>query len=109
MMMMMMTKQQMISKWNDSINDNFSSNDDYTDDDEQDDTRDSINTTKEDFSGMKIFNTLQPQTEHSYFKVAINDDIKYMHKQTACWLLTGEKNRMSNDQLLRVQQTNKKN
>ena len=82
---------------------------DDDDDDEQDGTRYSINTTKEDFVGMKVFNTCQPQTEHSYFKVTINDDIKYMHKQTACWLLTGEKNKISNDRLLRVQQTNKKN
>ncbi|CAM4963920.1 unnamed protein product [Rotaria socialis] len=75
----------------DGNNDSTSSNDDHTDDDEQDDTRNLINTTKDDYVGIKIFNTVQTHIEHSYFKVTINDDMKYMHKQTACWLLTGEK------------------
>ncbi|CAF1470116.1 unnamed protein product [Rotaria sp. Silwood1] len=91
-----------------NINDAFSSNDDYDDEDEQDDTRNLINTTKEEFSGMKVFNMVQPHIEHSYFKATINDDIKYIHKRTACWLLTDEKSKMSNDRLLRVQQINKK-
>jgi len=91
-----------------TINDGFSSNDDYDDEDEQDDTRNLINTTKEEFSGMKVFNMVPPHIEHSYFKATINDHIKYIHKQTACWLLTGEKSKMSNDWLLRVQQINKK-
>ncbi|CAF4917135.1 unnamed protein product, partial [Rotaria sp. Silwood2] len=39
-----------------NINDGFSSNDDYDDEDEQDDTRNLINTTKEEFSGVKVFN-----------------------------------------------------
>ncbi|CAF4818813.1 unnamed protein product, partial [Rotaria socialis] len=72
-------------------NDGFSSDNDYNDDDEQDDTRNLITTTKQEFSGVKVFNTGQPHIEHSYFKATINDDIKYMHKQTACWLLAGEK------------------
>ncbi|CAF3550939.1 unnamed protein product, partial [Rotaria sp. Silwood2] len=66
-------------------------NDDYSDEDEQDDARNLIDTRKEDFVGMKALNTVQSHIEHSYFKVKINDDTKYMHKQTACWLLTGEK------------------
>ncbi|CAF4590546.1 unnamed protein product, partial [Rotaria magnacalcarata] len=65
--------------------------DDDDDDDEQGDTRNLITTIKQEFSGMKVFNTVQSHIEHSYFKATINDDIKYMHKQTACWLLTGEK------------------
>ncbi|CAM4880291.1 unnamed protein product [Rotaria socialis] len=84
-------------------NDGFSSNDD-----EQDDTRNLINTTKEEFSEMKVFNMVQSHIEHSYFKATINDEIKYIHKQTACWLLTGEKSKMLIDRLLRVQQINKK-
>ena len=64
------------------INDGVSSNDDYDDEDKQDDTRNLRNTTKEEFSGMKVFNMVQPHTEHSCFKVTVNDDIKYMHRQT---------------------------
>ncbi|CAF4737129.1 unnamed protein product, partial [Rotaria socialis] len=92
----------------DGNNDSTSSNDDHTDDDEQYDTRNLINTTKDDYVGIKIFNAIQTHIEHSYFEVTIKDHMKYMHKQTACWLLTGEKSKISNDRLLRVQQTNKK-
>ena len=87
----------------DDNNDDFPSNDDYSDEDEQDDASNLIDTRKEDFAGMKVLNTVQSHIEHSYFKVTINDDTKYMHKQTACWLLTGETRKMSNDRLLRVQ------
>ncbi|CAF3976036.1 unnamed protein product, partial [Rotaria magnacalcarata] len=79
----------------DDNNDDFPSNDDYSDEDEQDDARNLIDTRKEDFVGMKVLNTIQSHIEHSYFKVKINDDTKYMHKQTGCWLLTGEKREKS--------------
>ncbi len=93
----------------DDNSDGFPSNDDYTDEDEQDDTRNLINTTKDDFVGIKVLNTVKHHIEHSYSKVTINDNTKYIHKQTACWLLTGEKSKISNDRLLRVQETNEKN
>ena len=92
-----------------SSSDNDSSGDDNTDDDEQDDTQNLINTTKKDFVGTKVFDTIESHKERSYFTVTINDDTKYIHKQTACWLLTGENSKISNDRMLRVQQTNKKN
>jgi hypothetical protein len=89
--------------------DDFPSNDNCSDEDGHDDARNLIDTRKEDFAGMKVLNTVQSHKEHSYFKVTINDDTKYMHKRTVCWLLTDEKSKISNDRLLRVQQTNKKN
>ncbi|CAF1222966.1 unnamed protein product [Rotaria sp. Silwood1] len=91
----------------DDNNDSFSSNADYTDEDEQEDTDNSINTTKNEFAGIKICSKVESDTEHCYFKVTINDDTKYLRKQTACWLLTEEKSKLSNDRLLRVQQANK--
>ncbi|CAF1358814.1 unnamed protein product [Rotaria sp. Silwood1] len=91
----------------DDNNDSFSSNADYTAEDEQEDTDNSINTTKNEFAGIKICSKVESDTEHCYFKVTINDDTKYLHKQTACWLLTEEKSKLSNDRLLRVQQANK--
>jgi hypothetical protein len=93
----------------DDNNDSYSSNDDYTDEDEQEDTQDLINITKNDFVGIKVFNKVESHMEHSYFKVTLNDDTKFTHKQTACWLLAGEKSKLSNDRLLRVRQTNKTN
>ena len=93
----------------DGINDSFSSNDEHSDEDEQHEAKDVIITTKNDFAGIKILNTNEMHTEHSYFTVTINDNTKYIHKETACWLLTGEQAKISNDRLLRVQQTNKNN
>lgn len=91
----------------DGDDDNSSSNDDYTDEDENVDTQEPIHTTKNDFTGMKVFTKIESHMKHSYFEMTLNDHTKFMHKQTACWLLTGEKSKLSNDRLLRVQQTNK--
>ena len=91
----------------DGDDDNSSSNDDYTDGDENIDTQEPIHTTKNDFTGMKVFTKIESHMKHSYFEMTLNDHTKFMHKQTACWLLTGEKSKLSNDRLLRVQQTNK--
>ncbi|CAF4104475.1 unnamed protein product [Rotaria sp. Silwood2] len=88
-------------------NDDSSINNDYTDEDEQNNTQDLINTTKKDFSGVKVADKVEPHIEHTYFKVKLNHDTKFLHKQTACWLLTEEKSKLSNDRLLRVQQVNK--
>ncbi|CAF4394140.1 unnamed protein product, partial [Rotaria magnacalcarata] len=88
-------------------NDDSSINNDYTDEDEQNNTQDLINTTKKDFSGVKVADKVEPHIEHTYFKVKLNHDTKFLHKQTACWLLTEEKSTLSNDRLLRMQQVNK--
>ncbi|CAF1555360.1 unnamed protein product [Rotaria magnacalcarata] len=88
-------------------NDDSSINNDYTDEDEQNNTQDLINTTKKDFSGVKVVDQVEPHIEHTYFKAKLNHDTKFLHKQTACWLLTEEKSTLSNDRLLRVQQVNK--
>ncbi|CAF3429507.1 unnamed protein product [Rotaria socialis] len=85
-------------------NDDSSINNGYTDEDEQNNTQYLINTTKKDFSGVKVADKVEPHIEHSYFKVKFNHDTQFLHKQTACWLLTEEKSKLSNDRLLRVQQ-----
>ncbi|CAF1382636.1 unnamed protein product [Rotaria sordida] len=69
---------------NDDNNDDFPSNDNYSDEDEQDDARNLIDARREDFVGIRVLNTVQTHIEHSYFKVTINDNIQYIHKQTAC-------------------------
>ncbi|CAF4450904.1 unnamed protein product, partial [Rotaria socialis] len=50
-------------------NDDSSINNDYTDEDEQNNTQDLINTTKKDFSGVKVADKVEPHIEHTYFKV----------------------------------------
>ena len=44
------------------------------------------------FSGRRVFDTIRPELTKSYFEVEINHRRKYIHKQTACWILT-ENNR----------------
>jgi hypothetical protein len=53
-------------------------------------------------------NTVESHVEDSYFKVKINDETKYIHKQSGCWLLIDEKTKLLNDRLLRAQQIGKK-
>lgn len=56
------------------------------------------------FSGMRIFDKVRPELEKSYFELEINRKKKFMHKQTACWILTENKSVLSNDRLTRVTQ-----
>ncbi|CAF1535792.1 unnamed protein product [Rotaria sordida] len=95
--------------YNDDYNcDDSCSDNDHSDNDEQDVTTEFITTTKKDFSGIKVGDTIKPVIQNSYFKVSINNQTKYLHKQSACWLLTDEKSRLSSDRLLRVMQNKKK-
>ncbi|CAF2958662.1 unnamed protein product [Rotaria sp. Silwood2] len=69
---------------------------------------DEIKTEKINFTGMRIFDSINPAMKNSYFQVQINNKIKFIHKQTACWLLTDKASRLSADRLSRVIETNKK-
>jgi hypothetical protein len=89
-------------------NDDSSSNDDITDEDEENDQQNSIKTTKTDFIGIRVTDKVEPHIERTYFSVSINDETKFFHKQSACWLLSSEKNKLSSDRLLRVRHDNKK-
>ena len=56
---------------------------------------------------MRIYENINPDHADSYFKVAREGNSKeiYLHKQTACWLLTDKKNISSSGRRIRVQQT----
>ncbi|CAF4867134.1 unnamed protein product [Rotaria sp. Silwood1] len=69
---------------------------------------DEIKTEKINFTGMRIFDSINPAMKNSYFQVQINNKTKFIHKQTACWLLTDKASRLSADRLSRVIETNKK-
>jgi len=56
------------------------------------------------FSGMRVFDTVRPELAKSYFEVKINGKRKFIHKQTACWLLSENKTVLSNDRVTRVMQ-----
>ncbi|CAF0829497.1 unnamed protein product [Adineta steineri] len=66
------------------------------------DEEDLLNSTKSDLHGIRIADDINPALMQSYFKIKINDNIKYLHKQSACWLLTSNLTNLSNDRLARV-------
>ncbi|CAM4966880.1 unnamed protein product [Rotaria socialis] len=59
------------------------------------------------FKGIRIFNGIPTSQTKSHFRLKIDKNEKYVHKQTACWLLTDDKTTLSADRLQRVQQTNR--
>ena len=60
-----------------------------------------------EFSGMRIVDEISPSLAKSYFCVDMDDKKRYIHKQTACWLLTDAKTQLSADRLTRVQQSSR--
>ena len=83
---------------------NSSSDDDNADNEEQRITTALINTKKRDLFGTRVYDAIKPGVQNTYFKVSMNNQTKYLYKQSACWLLTKETNKLSNDRLLRVMQ-----
>ena len=39
------------------------------------------------YQGMRLFDNIKQQLADSYFKVNVNNENKYPHKQAACWIL----------------------
>jgi hypothetical protein len=54
---------------------------------------------KHQFHGMRVVETISPSLSNSYFRVEIDGKRKYIHKQTACWLLIDDKAKLSADRL----------
>jgi hypothetical protein len=65
---------------------------------------DVLDSTKSDFNGIRIVNHINSAPRHSYFKIKINRNIMYLHKQSACWLLSSNNTKLSSDRLSQVQQ-----
>jgi hypothetical protein len=71
--------------------DDSETNEDLSEDDEDDDCpvdeegnqENTIRSRKTDFIRMKMFNYVEASKRDSYFKVNINDSVKYLHKQSA--------------------------
>ncbi|CAF4316655.1 unnamed protein product, partial [Rotaria sp. Silwood2] len=61
-----------------------------------------IQSVKTIFSGTRIKDKINPDLANSYFRVKINDTTKFLHKQSAVWLLTDKNDRLSTDRLSRV-------
>jgi hypothetical protein len=69
-----------------------------------DDEKDILNSTKSDFNGIRVVDNINPDFRQSYFKVKINENIKYLHKQSAWWLLSNNVTKLSSDRLSHVRQ-----
>ncbi|CAF3021128.1 unnamed protein product [Rotaria sp. Silwood2] len=96
---------------NDDINNNLNDDEETMDDidlEEEDENNYSMTTIKRNFNGIKIYEDIEPCRRNSYFKMKLNDNQKYIHKQSACWLLTDKSVKLSNDRLSRVNQTSRK-
>ena len=74
-----------------------------------DDEEDILNSTRSDFNGIRVVDNINPDFRQSYFKVKINENIKYLHKQSACWLLSNNVTKLSSDRLSRVRQQTAEN
>ncbi len=55
-----------------------------------------------------VYDKINPQQANKYFRIRVGSAIKYLHKQTACWLLTTSKKRLSSDRLIRVRKSEEK-
>ena len=76
----------------------------FDDDDESDAT-----SIREDFKGINIRDDIGIEDIKTYFKIKINDTVKYLHKQSACWLLTDKNKHISAYRLCRVIETSRSN
>ncbi|CAF2664039.1 unnamed protein product [Rotaria sp. Silwood2] len=79
-----------------------------TDEDEvQDLSHVLLDSSNASFRGMRVKESIDPKQSDSFFKVRRENDTTdvYIHKQTACWVLTNEKSSLSSDRLKRVTQS----
>ncbi|CAF2961111.1 unnamed protein product [Rotaria sp. Silwood2] len=53
--------------------------------------------------GLRLFSDIKQELSHTFFKVSINNENKFLHKQAACWVLEKEKCSLSADRSSRVQ------
>lgn len=88
----------------DDISDEISPDDVGSDEDENEEA---WTSTKSEFHGIKIVDSINPTLKQSYFKIKINEKTKYLHKQSACWLLSKKASKLSSDRLSRVMQQSK--
>ncbi|CAF4342676.1 unnamed protein product, partial [Didymodactylos carnosus] len=89
-------------------NDDEDNNNNITIDEDEDAASDNdenverVQSIKTIFSETRIKDKINPDLTNSYFKVKIIDTMKFLHKQSAVWLLTHKNDRLSTDRLSRV-------
>lgn len=83
------------------VSDDEPNDEDLIDENEVSST-DSINISSSTYQGMRVFDSINPSLAKSYFVININGVKKFLHKQTAVWLLSKDKPTLSSDRLKRV-------
>ncbi len=80
---------------------------DEDEDEEHDLSHVLLDSSDASFRGMRVKESIDPTQSNSFFKVRRENDTTdvYIHKQTACWVLTNEKCSLSSDRLRRVTQS----
>ena len=68
---------------------------------------DVISSNRTVYPGLRLVDEVNPSCKSSYFEIRVNEQNRYLHKQSAVWLLTDQKNHLSSERLLRVIQTSK--
>lgn len=61
------------------------------------------NVTSSTIRGIRIFDSIDTSQSDSFFRVQINNQEKFMHKQSATWYLSKNNMKLSSDRLKRVQ------
>ncbi|CAF1461740.1 unnamed protein product, partial [Rotaria sordida] len=91
------------------FDDEYSISSNITDDEEEGYViaSDLSNTERQNFSGCRIYDKVNQQQINKCFRIRVGTSLKYIHKQTACWLLTKSRSHLSNDRLIRVQKSEK--
>ena len=81
--------------------------DEHSEDEEQDLSHVLLDSSNASFRGMRVKESIDQSQSDSFFKVRRENDTTdvYIHKQTACWVLTNEKLSLSSDRLTRVTQS----
>ena len=76
------------------------------DDDEEEFPQVTLDSSDVSYEGMRIKESIDPSESKQYFKVrrANGAGYAFLHKQTACWILSGDKPVLSSDRLTRVMQ-----
>jgi len=93
---------------NDNLISDQQDNNDISDHQEEDYDDNNITSIKDRFNGMRICEKIESHQQDSYFKIKVNGVQKFMHKQSASWLLTEKNMHLSNDRLSRVIQNSRK-
>jgi hypothetical protein len=66
---------------------------------------DDANASEATLRTTRVCDNVPAHLSQSYFKVRINDKYKFIHKSTACWVLTEQNQKLSSDRTRRVTQT----